>query len=88
MLQPQEIYICRNLLQIFAGTWNVNETKPSRAGLQMWLKERAQNADLVMIGLQVSVAARLVTIILCAVATVYIMLTRQWSDYEGPQTAL
>ncbi|KAF6261315.1 hypothetical protein COO60DRAFT_1636898 [Scenedesmus sp. NREL 46B-D3] len=39
-------------LPVLVGTWNVNEMKPSRAGLQMWLAERAQFAQLVMIGLQ------------------------------------
>eukprot|EP00879_Flechtneria_rotunda_P025468 GHRR01027067.1.p1 GENE.GHRR01027067.1~~GHRR01027067.1.p1 ORF type:complete len:899 (+),score=342.06 GHRR01027067.1:659-3355(+) len=39
-------------LQVLAGTWNVNETKPSRAGLQMWLGDRAKAADMVVLGLQ------------------------------------
>lgn len=40
-------------LQVLVGTWNVNETKPSRAGLQMWLADRVRTAHLVMVGLQV-----------------------------------
>ncbi|KAF8071307.1 IP5P13 [Scenedesmus sp. PABB004] len=39
-------------LQVLVGTWNVNETKPSRPGVQMWLAERARHAQLVMLGLQ------------------------------------
>ncbi|WIA12339.1 hypothetical protein OEZ85_012390 [Tetradesmus obliquus] len=39
-------------LTVLVGTWNVNETKPSRPGLQQWLAERAISAQLVMIGLQ------------------------------------
>eukprot|EP00775_Hariotina_reticulata_P006490 gene6490-6717_t len=39
-------------LQVLAGTWNVNETKPSRSGLQTWLGDRAASAQLIMIGLQ------------------------------------
>eukprot|EP00878_Enallax_costatus_P018559 GHUV01019542.1.p1 GENE.GHUV01019542.1~~GHUV01019542.1.p1 ORF type:complete len:869 (+),score=293.46 GHUV01019542.1:298-2904(+) len=39
-------------LKVLAGTWNVNETKPSRAGLQMWLGQQAKQAHVVMIGLQ------------------------------------
>jgi hypothetical protein len=38
---------------VLVGTWNVNEMKPSRPGLQLWLTERAKSAQLVMIGLQV-----------------------------------
>lgn len=40
-------------LQVLACTWNVNENKPSRAGLEQWLGERVRDAQLVLIGLQV-----------------------------------
>ena len=40
--------------QVVAGTWNVNENKPSRPGLERWLGERVRDAQLVLIGLQVS----------------------------------
>jgi hypothetical protein len=46
-------HLLPTLLQALVGTWNVNEMKPSRPGLQMWLTERAKSAQLVMIGLQV-----------------------------------
>jgi hypothetical protein len=42
------------VLQVLACTWNVNENKPSRAGLELWLGERVRDAQLVLIGLQVS----------------------------------
>jgi hypothetical protein len=41
--------------QVGACTWNVNENKPSRPGLELWLGERVRDAHLVLIGLQVSV---------------------------------
>lgn len=39
--------------QVLACTWNVNENKPSRPGLELWLGERVKDAQLVLIGLQV-----------------------------------
>jgi hypothetical protein len=47
------LYCLSLLLQVLVGTWNVNEMKPSRPGVQLWLTERAKSAQLVMIGLQV-----------------------------------
>jgi hypothetical protein len=44
------------LRQVLAGTWNVNETRPSRSGLQTWLGDRASSAHIIMIGLQVMLA--------------------------------
>ncbi len=44
------------LKQVLAGTWNVNETRPSSAGLEAWLGQRADAADLVLVGLQVQTA--------------------------------
>jgi hypothetical protein len=41
---------------VLAGTWNVNETRPSSAGLEAWLGQRADAADLVLVGLQVQTA--------------------------------
>jgi hypothetical protein len=45
-------------LRVFAGTWNVNEGRPSRAGLIEWLGERSKAAQLVVVGLQVGVVCR------------------------------
>jgi hypothetical protein len=39
---------------VLACTWNVNETKPSRPGLELYLGERVKDAQLVLVGLQVS----------------------------------
>jgi hypothetical protein len=40
-------------LSVFAGTWNVNEGRPSRAGLLEWLGARTRCAQLAVVGLQV-----------------------------------
>lgn len=44
-------------VQVLACTWNVNENKPSTPGLELWLGERVKDAQLVLIGLQVSAGA-------------------------------
>jgi len=48
---------CWFCMQVLAGTWNVNENRPSRPGLELWLGERAKDAQLVLIGLQVGWSA-------------------------------
>lgn len=49
--------------QVLASTWNVNETKPSRPGLELWL-EKAKDAQLVLIGLQASLYSCPVVVVL------------------------
>ncbi len=45
-------------LHIMAGTWNVNETRPSSASIKTWLRG-CSAADVLCIGLQVSVGGAL-----------------------------
>ncbi|GFH31052.1 Fe2OG dioxygenase domain-containing protein, partial [Haematococcus lacustris] len=40
-------------LRVLAGTWNVNVTRPQPASIQLWLGPRAEDADIVCVGLQV-----------------------------------
>eukprot|EP00798_Chlamydomonas_sp_ICE-L_P027604 gene27604-7241_t len=43
----------RKQLRIVSGTWNTNESRPSKKpGLEAWLGQRSKDADLVMVGLQ------------------------------------
>ncbi|KAL6758609.1 Endonuclease/exonuclease/phosphatase [Haematococcus lacustris] len=39
-------------LRVLAGTWNVNVTRPQPASIQLWLGPRAEDADIVCVGLQ------------------------------------
>lgn len=40
-------------MRVLAGTWNVNQKQPTRASLHSWLGARAQQAELVCVGIQV-----------------------------------
>jgi phosphatidylinositol-bisphosphatase len=40
-------------LKMLVGTWNVAEQKPDRSELVLWLGDRARDAQLVVVGLQV-----------------------------------
>lgn len=45
--------LTRRQLRVLAGTWNVNEQRPSREALEQWVGGRARaGADVVMLGLQ------------------------------------
>lgn len=41
-------------IHVLCGSWNVNETRPKKGSLWLWLsgKDKADKADLVVVGLQ------------------------------------
>jgi hypothetical protein len=57
------LYQLRTGAQVLACTWNVNENKPSRPGLELWLGKRVKDAQLVLIGLQVGLLLGLLTVL-------------------------